>query len=121
MVKPNISEGVKRLALTAFQKLEDEILKELIPNVILAVKIMARESPYECNQAKRDTSLEYEEFELSYDEYAEIFNELMRLRRATHCFDVVQKILTTPIHSRREESLVHLVFSNPRMVKCLKG
>jgi len=41
------------------------------------------ESSYKGDQVISDTSLEYDEFELSCDEYVEIFKELMRPRRAT--------------------------------------
>ena len=45
--------------------------------------MVLREGPYEDDQATSDTSYEYDEFELSCDEYVEIFKELMRPRRAT--------------------------------------
>ena len=42
-----------------------------------------------------DPSLEYNEFELSCDEYIGIFNELMRPRRVAYCFGVPPKIFNS--------------------------
>jgi len=53
---------------------------------------MLTEGPYASDQAISDTSHEYDEFKLSCDEYVEIFNELMRPRKATHCYDSLLKI-----------------------------
>jgi len=91
-VKLNTSEGVKPLPLIGRQELEIEIAKEPVPKIPLLIKMALGENLYEDDQTTRGTSLEYYEFELSCDEYVEIFNELMRARRATYCFDVLPKM-----------------------------
>jgi len=49
-------------------------------------------SSYKGDQATSETTLEYDGFELSFNEYIKIFNELMRHMRAMHYFDVLPKI-----------------------------
>jgi len=80
-VKPNVSKGVEPLPFIAFQELEDEIPKELVPKVPLPIKMVLGESPYEADQATSDISLERDEFELSCDNYVEILSELIGLRK----------------------------------------
>jgi len=58
--------------------------------------MVLRESPYVGGQVISDNYLENDEFELSCDEYAEIFNELMRPMKATHYFEVLPKVFKTP-------------------------
>ena len=62
------------------------------PKIPFSIKIVLGESSYKGDQAISNTSLEYDEFELSCDEYVEIFNKLMRLGRVTQCFDVLPKV-----------------------------
>ena len=69
------------------------------------------ESLYECDQATSDTSLEYDEFERSYDEYVEIS------RRATHCFDVVPKIFDDSYIFKRRGILSTLGIFKPKSAK----
>ena len=102
MVEPNISEGVEPLPLIAHQVLEDEIPKEPDPKNPLSIKMVLGEDRYASDQDTTDTSLEYNEFELSFVEYVQIFNELLKLKRAIHCFDVLLKIFnTSDIFKRR--------------------
>jgi len=54
--------------------------------------MVLRESPYVGGQVISDNYLENDEFELSCDEYAEIFNELMRPMRTTRCYDALPNI-----------------------------
>ena len=111
MVKSITSERVKFLSLIARQELEIEIPK------VVPIKMVLGESLYEDDQTTRGISLEYHEFKFSYDEHVEIFNELMRHRRAIRCFDVAQRSSTTLTHERREESIILWVFLNLRVVK----
>ena len=83
---------MKPLPLLASQELEDETPKAPIPKVPLLIKMVLGKDPYVSDQALSDTSREYDEFELSCDEYVEIFNELMRPRRVTQCFGVFPKV-----------------------------
>lgn len=92
LVEPNTCEGGEPLPLIARQEPKDEILEKLIPKVPLPITMVLGESICDGDQATRATSLEYDEFKLSCDEFVDIFNELMRLSRATHCFDVLPKI-----------------------------
>ena len=91
MVKQNTSEELKPLPFIARQELKDKIPKEL-PMVLWAIKMMLGEGPYTIYQATSDASCEYDEFELSCDEYDEIFNELMRPMRTTRCYDALPNI-----------------------------
>jgi len=90
-VKLNTSEGVKPLPLIGRQELEIEIAKEPVPKIPLLIKMALGENLYEDDQTTQDNSLVYDEFEFSYDEYIEIFNELMCPGRATHSFDDLPK------------------------------
>jgi len=82
MVKPNTSEGVEYLTLMTFQEFEDKIPEEPVPKVSLPIKMVLEESPHKGDQTTSDTTVKYDELELSCDEYVEILNELMRPRRA---------------------------------------
>jgi len=93
--------------------LEDEIPKEPIPKVLLPIKMVLGESPYRGNQATSGTSLEYDKFELSCDRYVDIFNEIMRPRRVTHCFHVCPKIFNNFYTFKKRRVLITLgVFKN---------
>jgi len=94
VVKPNTSERVEPSPLISLQKLKEEIPKEHTPKVPLLIKMVLGESPYEGNQPISGTSLEYDRFELSYDEFVEIFSELIR---PTHYFDVLPKIFNNSL------------------------
>jgi len=87
MMRPNTSEGVKPLLLIAQQ----EHPKNNILRIMLPIKMVLGEMLYEDDQTTQDNSLVYDEFEFSYDEYIEIFNELMCPGRATHSFDGLPK------------------------------
>ena len=50
------------------------------------------EDPYASDQATSDISCEYNDFEISCDDYVEIFKEIMTRRRATQCYAVLPKI-----------------------------
>jgi len=51
-----------------------------------------KEGPYASDQATSDTSYEYDDFEISCGKDVKIFDELMRPRGSTQCFDVPPKI-----------------------------
>ena len=70
--------------------------------------MVLEESPYAGDQATSEISLDYDEFGLYCDEYVEIFKELMRRRRATHCFDVPLKIFINYSTFKRREVLCSL-------------
>jgi len=105
MVKPNTIKGVEPLLLIVRQELEDEIRKEPVPKVPFPIKMMLGERPYEGDQAISDTSLEYDEFELSCDKHVEVFNKLMRPRRTTHLSYVLLKILNNPYTFKKRGAL----------------
>ena len=92
MVKPNKSQGVKPLRIVTRQELEDETPKAPIPKVPLPINMVLGEDPFVSDQATSDISCEYDDFEISCDEYVEIFNELMRPRRATQFYNVLLRI-----------------------------
>ena len=76
--------------------------------------MVLEESLYAADQATSDTSLEYNEFELSCDVYLEICNELIRLRRVSHCFDVLPNIFNNFYTFKRRGVLSTLDVFKPK-------
>jgi len=76
--------------------------------------MVLEESLYAADQATSDTSLEYNEFELSCDVYLEICNELIRLRRVSHCFDVLPNIFNNFYTFKRRGVLSTLGVFKPK-------
>jgi len=91
--------------------------QKTVPKVPLPIKNRVKESPYEGDQATSDTSLEYDEFELSCDEYIEIFNKRMRARSNAHCFDVLPKIFSNSYTFKKRGVLSTLDVFKPRSGK----
>ena len=89
MVKPNTSDGVEPLPLVTCQELKGD-------------------------QARSDTSLEYDEFELSYNDDMNIFNKLVRPRGAMHCFGAPPKIFIISYTCKRIEVLSTLGVFKPK-------
>jgi len=63
--------------------------------------MLLREWSYVSDQATSDSSCEYDEFELSCDEYVEISNELKSPRRATCCYDTLPMIFLSSYNFKR--------------------
>jgi len=114
MVKPNTSERVKPLLLVARQELEYETPKAPIPKALLPIKMVLGKNPYANDQATSYISREYDDFEIFCDEYIEIFNELMRPRRTTQCFDVLPKIFNNAYPFKRRGVLSTLGVIKPK-------
>jgi len=79
--------------------------------------MVLEESSYVNDQATSDTSIEYDELELSCDEYAMIFNELIIPRRAPRCFDVFLKFFNNFYILMRRRVLSILGVFKPKNVK----
>ena len=121
MVKPNISEGVKSLPLESHQELEDEtskapILRSPCPSKWFWKKslmqvIKPQVTPFLSMIILKHLVMSILRSTMSSWGLGELFNALMFFQRSS----------TTPTHSRRGESFLPLVYSNPRMVKGMQG
>ena len=121
IVKPNKSQGVKPLRIVTRQELEDETPKATIPKVPLPFKVVLGEGPYANDEATSNTFHEYDDFEITCDEYVQIFNELMRPRRATQCFDILLKIFNNSYTFKKRGILSTLGAFKPKNGKGMQG
>jgi len=65
---------MKPLFLFGHQKLEDEVPKELITNVLMSIISILEKSIHKDDQTMHEPSPEYNDFKLSSDKYIMIFN-----------------------------------------------
>ena len=85
------------------------------------IKLGLGEGLYKGDQAASDTSFQYVDFELSYDEYVEIFSEFIRPRRARNYFDVLQKIFNNSFAFKNKGALSTFGIFKPKNGKTHTG